>query len=82
MRVILESPNSLPQSLIAKGRSMPRQKYQRPEVYLAGKREKFWKAEYREYFIGPDGKEHSRHKSATWSRADHTKAEDRTNATH
>jgi integrase len=54
---------------------MPRQKYQRPEVYLAGKREKVWKAEYREYYIGPDGKEHSRHKSAVWNRADHTKAE-------
>jgi hypothetical protein len=54
---------------------MPRQKYQRPEVYLAGKREKLWKAEYREYYIGPDGKEHSRHRSATWSRTDHTKAE-------
>lgn len=59
----------------ARARHMPRQKYQRPEVYLTGKREKIWKAEYREYFTGPDGKEHSRHKAATWSRKEHTKAE-------
>jgi integrase len=54
---------------------MPRQKYQRPEVYLAGKREKLWKAEYREYYLDAKGVEKSRHKSATWSRADHTKSQ-------
>lgn len=45
---MVESGN-LPQSLLAKGRSMPRRKYQRPEVYAwKGKSaEKFWKAEWR-----------------------------------
>ena len=54
---------------------MPRQKFQRPTVYATGKREKLWKAEYTEYYIGADGKEHGRHKSATWSRATHTKGQ-------
>jgi integrase len=54
---------------------MRREKYQRPEVYPTGKREKLWKVEFREYFVGRDGKEHSRHKSASWSRASHTKAQ-------
>ena len=54
---------------------MPKQKYQRPEVYATGKREKLWRAEWREYYIGQDGREHSRHKSKTWARADHTKAQ-------
>jgi hypothetical protein len=36
-----------------------RQKYQRPEVYATGKREKLWKVEYREYFLDADGKERS-----------------------
>ena len=44
---------------------MRRQKYQRPTVYATGTLEKLWKVRYREYFIGTDGKEHSRHKSAT-----------------
>jgi len=61
-----------------RGPQMPRKKYQRPEVYAVGKREKLWRAEYREYFIGTDGKEHSRHKSKTWSRKDHTKSEAQT----
>jgi integrase len=52
-----------------------RQKYQRPTVYATGKREKLWKVEFREYFTGEDGAEHSRHKSHTWSRADFTKSE-------
>jgi hypothetical protein len=54
---------------------MPRQKYQRPEVYPTGKREKLWKVEYREYYLDPEGKEHSRHKSKTWPRADFTKSQ-------
>jgi integrase len=54
---------------------MPRQKYQRPEVYATGTREKLWKVEYREYFIGADGKQQSRHKSASWSRTTHTKGQ-------
>jgi hypothetical protein len=54
---------------------MSRQKYQRPEVYATGKREKLWRAEWREYSIGQDGTEQSRHKSKTWSRANFTKSE-------
>jgi integrase len=54
---------------------MPKRKYQRPEVYATGKREKLWRGEYREYYIGADGKEHSRHKSKTWSRANFMKSE-------
>lgn len=57
------------------GRRMPRQKSQRPEVYSTGKREKLWKLEYRLYYTDIDGKEKSRHKSKTWSRANYTKAE-------
>ena len=57
---------------------MPRQKYQRPTVYATGKREKLWKVEYREYYLDQEGKEQSRHKSKTWSRADFTKAEAQT----
>jgi len=73
---MLESPvNHLPRLLKAKGRSMSRQKYQRPEVYATGKREKLWKGEWREYYIDAEGKEQSRHKSKTWSRANYTKAE-------
>ncbi len=56
-------------------RTMPRKKYQRPEVYATGTREKLWKIEYREYFLDSEGKEHSRHKSKTWSRKDYTKGE-------
>ncbi len=52
-----------------------RQKRQRPTVYASGKRDKVWKAEYREYFIDADGNEDSRHKAAVWSRSDHTKHE-------
>jgi|SRR5579871_301790 len=72
---MIESPDNLPRLLRAKGRSMPRQKYQRPEVYATGKREKLWKGEWREYFVGADGQEHSRQKSKTWSRAQYTKSE-------
>ena len=54
---------------------MSRQKYQRPEVHATGKREKLWRGHWREYYIGADGKEHSRHKSKSWSRANYTKAE-------
>jgi integrase len=61
--------------LKARSRSMPRQKYQRPTVYPAGSREKLWKAEWREYFTGTDDKQSSRHRSKTWSRATHTKAQ-------
>lgn len=53
---------------------MSRQKYQRPTVYPMGKREKLWKGEWREYFIGSDGRQQSRHKSKTWSRTNYTKA--------
>ena len=52
-----------------------RQKYQRPEVFAIGTREKLWKVRYREYFIGLDGKESFHNKSATWSRATHTKVQ-------
>lgn len=52
-----------------------RQKYQRPAVFATGTREKLWKVRFREYFIGRDGKEAFRNKSATWSRADHTKVQ-------
>ena len=52
-----------------------RQKYQRPEVYATGKREKLWKVRYREYFLGRDGKETFHNKSATWSRTTHTKVQ-------
>jgi hypothetical protein len=54
---------------------MPKKKYQRPEVYATGRRENLWKGEYREYYIGVDGQEYSRHKSKTWSRANYTKTE-------
>jgi integrase len=54
---------------------MPRQKYQRPTVYATGKREKLWKVEYREYYLDSEGKEQSRHKSKTWSRAEFNKSE-------
>ena len=54
---------------------MARRKYQRPEVFATGTREKLWKVEYREYYIGADGKERSRHKSKTWNRATITKAQ-------
>jgi hypothetical protein len=54
---------------------MRRQKYQRPTVHAVGSREKLWWIEFRECFIGTDGKEHSRHKSASWSRSDHTKVQ-------
>jgi integrase len=54
---------------------LPREKWQRPTVYPTGTREKLWKVEYREYFTGPDGKQHSRHKSKTWSRANFTKTQ-------
>ena len=67
--------DSLPQALKEKGGSMPRRKYQRPEVYATGKREKLWKAEYREYYIDAEGKEQSRHKSKPWSRSEFTKSE-------
>lgn len=72
---MIESADCLPRRLRAKGRSMPRQKYQRPEVYATGKREKLWKVEYREYYIDADGKEQSRHKSKTWSRSEYTKSQ-------
>ena len=36
---------SLPRLLKARGRSMPKRKYQRPEVYATGKREKLWRGE-------------------------------------
>jgi integrase len=52
-----------------------RQKYQRPAVFATGVREKLWKLEYREYFLDSAGKEQSRHKSATWSQANFTKAQ-------
>jgi integrase len=44
-------------------------------VYATGKREKLWKVEYREYYLDSEGKEQSRHKSKTWSRAEFTKSE-------
>ena len=66
---------SLAEGLREIGRAMSRQKYQRPTVYATGKREKLWKVEYREYYLDSESKEQSRHKSKTWSRADHTKAE-------
>lgn len=50
-------------------------RYQRPEVYASGKREKLWKGEWREYYIDAEGKEQSRHKSKAWSRANYTKAQ-------
>ena len=50
-----------------------RQKYQRPAVFATGTREKLWKVRYREYFVGQDGKEDFRNKSATWSQTNHTK---------
>ena len=61
--------------LKSRGPHMPRSKYQRPSVYATGKREKLWRAEFREYFLDAEGKEQSRHRAKTWSRADHTKAE-------
>lgn len=54
---------------------MTRRKHQQPKVHATGKRERLWTCEYREYFIGPDGKEHSRHKSKSWSRDGRTKHE-------
>src|SRR5215472_12334781 len=73
---MIESPLShLPRLLKARGRCMPRSKYQRPEIYATGKREKLWKGEWREYYIDAEGKEQSRHKSKSWSRANFTKAE-------
>lgn len=61
--------------MVVRLKRMKRQKYQRPEVFATGKREKLWKLRYREYFIGQDGKETFRFKSATWSRDSHTKAQ-------
>jgi integrase len=72
---MIESPVSLPRLLKARGRAMPKRKYQRPEVYATGKREKLWKGEWREYYLDAEGKEQSRHKSKTWSRANYTKSE-------
>lgn len=66
---------SLPGILKSKGRSMPRKKYQRPEVHAAGRREKLWRAEWREYYIDPQGNQRSRHKSKTWCRQRFTKTE-------
>lgn len=66
---------SLPQLLKQVGEAMSREKRQRPEVFAYGKRSKLWRAEYRVYFIGLDGKEHSRHTSKTWPRATYTKAQ-------
>jgi integrase len=52
---------------------MPRQKYQRPAVYVwKGKGgEKFWKAEWRQYI---EGRPKPKHRSATWPCGQYTKA--------
>jgi integrase len=57
---------------------MPRQKYQRPEVYATGTREKLWKIEFRTYYVDANGKQKSKHKSKTWSRAEYSKSEAQT----
>jgi len=72
---MIESPNHLPRLLKAKGRSMPRQKYQRPEVHLRGKRKKVWKGEWKEYYIDADGKQAYHHRSERWPQKTHTKAD-------
>ena len=71
---MIESAVSLPRLLKAKGRSMSRQKYQRPEVYLTGKRP-VWKGEWKEYYTNADGKQAYHHRAQTWPRATYTKAE-------
>ena len=39
---------------------MSRQKYQRPEGYATGKREKLWEGEWREHHLDAEGREQSR----------------------
>jgi integrase len=64
LSTVVES-DSLPQMLKAKGRTMSRHRYQRPEVYLwTGKSgDKLWKAEWRQYV---EGRPKPKHRSATW----------------
>lgn len=71
--MMVKSQLSFPEVLKAKGRHMPRTKYQRPEVYLwTGKSgQKFWKVEYRIYIEGCDT---PKHKAATWPQSQYTKA--------
>lgn len=57
------------------GRHLPHAKYQRPKVKSSGIREKFWRAEYREYFTDASGKQHSRHKAKKWSQKLFTRSE-------
>lgn len=53
---------------------MPRSKYQRPEVYLwtGRSREKFWKAEWRQYI---EGRPKPKHRAETWPCSRYTKTE-------
>lgn len=60
---------------LAIGRHMPRQKWQRPEVYATGKREKLWRGEWHEYFIDAAGEQQKRHKSKTWPASRYTKGQ-------
>jgi integrase len=70
---MVESPDNLPQLLKAKGRSMPRRRYQRPTVRLwVGKSgEKFWKAEWRVYI---EGRPEPKHRAQTWPSSEFTKS--------
>jgi hypothetical protein len=54
---------------------MSRQKYQRPEGYATGKREKLWKGEWREHHLDAEGRGAITDRSKTWNRAHFTKAE-------
>jgi hypothetical protein len=71
---MVESPSNLPQLLKAKGRTMPRRRYQRPTVRLwAGKSgEKFWKAEWRQYIAGCAK---PKHRAMTWPAKQYTKSQ-------
>ena len=70
---MVESPSNLPQLLKAKGRTMPRRRYQRPSVQLwVGKSgEKFWKAEWRVYI---EGRPKPKHRAMTWPCSQFTKS--------
>jgi hypothetical protein len=63
----------LPQLPAAKGRTMSRHRYQRPEVYLwTGKGgDKYWNAEWRQYI---EGRPTPKHRSATWPCGRYTKS--------
>jgi integrase len=71
--VMVKSPSDLPRLLKAKGRSMPRRRYQRPTVHLWVSKggEKFWKAEWKVYI---EGRPKPKHRAKTWPCREFTKS--------